>query len=159
MHNNLYIITTQRYLSKLGMETQINKLLPHNSICISCIGTGGLVSLVSRPSLTNQQINSIIPLDDISPYYVYLLMLTLSERIINFGSGGSTICNLNKTQFSNLDIVIPEKDIIHSFHNIVKTKFELIEDLQYQNQRLVTLRDTLLPKLMSGEIDVSKVEI
>ncbi|WP_197035134.1 restriction endonuclease subunit S [Oceanivirga salmonicida] len=159
MHNNIYITKTQRYLSELGMRTQSSKLLEPNTICVSCIGTGGLVSMVSIPSLTNQQINSIVPKDEISPYYVYLLIMCLSDKIVNYGSGGSTICNLNKTQFSNLEIIIPEIIIIKKFHNIVKNKFKLIKNLQYQNESLIKLRDTLLPKLMSGEIDVSNIAI
>lgn len=159
MHNSIYIIKTERSLSNLGANSQAGKTLPPNSICVSCIGTAGLVSLVSSPSQTNQQINSIIPQDNISPYFVYLLMCTLSGTIQNLGSAGSTICNLNKGQFTKMEIIIPKHEVIASFHSIVAPMFEAIRHIQHENHRLATLRDALLPKLMSGEIDVSKVKI
>ena len=159
MHNNTYIIKTERYLSALGAESQINKLLPANSICVSCIATAGLVSLTSMNSQTNQQINSIIPKKEVSPYYVYMLLKSLSEKIIMLGSSGSTTCNLNKGQFAKIEIIIPSQQILDKFNELVKFLFEQIKNLQIENQQLVQLRDTLLPKLMSGEIDVDKVEV
>lgn len=159
MHNNTYIIKTERYLSALGAESQINKLLPANSICVSCIATAGLVSLTSMNSQTNQQINSIIPKKEVSPYYVYMLLKSLSEKIIMLGSSGSTTCNLNKGQFAKIEIIIPSQQILDKFNELVKFLFEQIKNLQIENQQLVQLRDTLLPKLMSGEIDVSDIEI
>ena len=81
MHNSVYTIKTERSLSLTGANSQSKKTIPKNSICVSCIGTAGLVTLVSTPSQTNQQINSIIPKEDISPYFVYLLMKTKSDEI------------------------------------------------------------------------------
>lgn len=159
MHNNVYVINTERMLSNKGASTQSKKTLPANSICVSCIGTAGLVSLVSIPSQTNQQINSIIPKDDISPYFVYLMMKTLNETINSFGQSGSTIVNLNKNQFSNLTILIPSVADLKKFHKIVKPLFIKILSNQKENVTLMNIRDTLLPKLMSGEINVSQLDI
>ena len=100
MHDKIYSITTERHLSVLGANSQAKKNLPKNSICVSCIGTAGLVTLVAEKSQTNQQINSIIPKDEFSPYFIYLLMQTLSDTINKLGQGGSTIVNLNKSRFS-----------------------------------------------------------
>lgn len=159
MHNNIYITQTERYLSKLGAESQKGKMLPKNSICVSCIGTAGLVSLVCSQSQTNQQINSIIPKEEISPYYIFLLMKTLSKTIQNLGSGGSTICNLNKNQFSNIEIMLPTNEVNKKFDEKVLCMFEKIKQNQIENNVLAKLRDTLLPKLMNGEIDVGGVEL
>ena len=159
MHSNVFVTKTERCLSKLGANSQIKKLLPSNSICVSCIATAGLVSLTSVESQTNQQINSIIPKSDISPYFIYLLLKSLSDRIIMLGSSGSTTCNLNKGQFAKIEIVIPDKGILNKYHRLVEPMFLQINNLQYENEQLIQLRDTLLPKLMSGEIDVEKVEV
>lgn len=159
MHNSIYITQTERYLSKLGAESQKGKMLPKNSICVSCIGTAGLVSLVCSQSQTNQQINSIIPKEEISPYYIFLLIKTLSKTIQNLGSGGSTICNLNKNQFSNIEIMLPTNEVNKKFDEKVSCMFEKIKQNQIENNVLAKLRDTLLPKLMNGEIDVGGVEL
>ena len=159
MHNNVYITKTERSLSVKGANSQANKTIPCNSICVSCIGTAGLVSLTSENSQTNQQINSILPKSNISPYFIYLQMHSLSSSIQMLGAAGSTICNLNKSQFSDMEFLLPNIDILSKFHDRVKFYFSLILSNQRENLRLAQLRDALLPKLMSGEIDVSRVNI
>lgn len=159
MHGNTYAVTTERYLSSYGAESQHKKTLPRNSICVSCIGTAGLVTLTAQESQTNQQINSIIPKEDYSPYYIYLLMETLSIIINNLGQSGSTIVNLNKAQFGKIPVVIPSIDNMRSFDEIVCPMFESILSNQEENIKLADLRDSLLPCLMSGELDVSNIDI
>ena len=159
MHNCVYNVITERYLSPAGVASQVKKTLPKNSVCVSCIGTAGLVTLVSRNSQTNQQINSIIPKDDISPYYVYLLISTLNSVINKLGQSGSTIVNLNKTQFGKIEIIIPSTTILKKFNNICNPLFEMILFNQIENIKLSYLRDIFLPKLMSGELDVSNIDL
>lgn len=159
MHGNVYTVNTTRYLSALGAKSQAKKSLPKNSICVSCIGTAGLVTLVAKESQTNQQINSIIPKDGFSPYFIYLLMQTLSDTINKLGQGGSTIVNLNKSQFGKIQIIIPSLAVMTNFDKIVSPIFEKILQNQEENLKLSSLRDILLPKLISGELDVSNIDI
>ena len=159
MHGKTYAVTTERYLSKLGANSQIKKSLPKNSICVSCIGTAGLVTLVAEESQTNQQINSIIPKDGFSPYYIYLLMQRLSDTINKLGQSGSTIVNLNKSQFGKIQVIIPALSVMIKFDKIVSPMFEKMLQNQMENLKLTSLRDALLPRLMSGELDVSDIEI
>jgi len=81
----------------------------------------------------------------------------MSEYIEMLGSGGSTTNNLNKTQFSKIKILVPEAKILSQFHEIVEPLFMKIKENQIEIENLTKLRDTLLPKLMSGEIDVSDI--
>lgn len=159
MHDCVYAITTERSLSKLGEESQPRKTLPANSVAVSCIGTAGLVVLVSRPSQTNQQINSIVPKTGFSPYYIYLLMKTMSETINRLGQSGSTIVNLNKTQFGKMEVLVPSVSAMNEFDITISPLFEMILANQRENISLIALRDSLLPKLMSGKIDVSNINI
>lgn len=159
MHNCVYALNTARSLSTLGAESQSKKTLPVNSVCVSCIGTAGLVTLVPVPSQTNQQINSIIPKNNVSPYYVYLLMKTMPEIINKLGQSGSTIVNLNKAQFGKIEVIIPSTKIMLEFTELVKPIFELILLNQKENNILGNLRESLLPKLMSGEIDIYNINL
>lgn len=159
MHGKIYTLTTERYLSKLGANCQAKKTLPKNSVCVSCIGTAGLVTLVAEESQTNQQINSIVPKENFSSYYIYLLMHTLSDTINKFGQSGSTIVNLNKAQFGKIKVVIPSISVMTQFDEIVTPIFEKILENQKENLNLASLRNTLLPKLMSGELDVSNIDL
>ena len=159
MHDKIYSITTERHLSVLGANSQAKKNLPKNSICVSCIGTAGLVTLVAEESQTNQQINSIIPKDGFSPYFIYLLMQTRSDTINKLGQGGSTIVNLNRSQFAKIQVTIPAISAMTDFDKIVSPIFEKILQNQKENLCLTSLRDNLLPKLMSGELDVSNINL
>ena len=159
MHEKIYSVTTERYLSILGANSQVKKSLPKNSVCVSCIGTAGLVTLVAEKSQTNQQINSIIPKDGFSSYFIYLLMQTLYDTINKLGQSGSTIVNLNKTQFGKIQVIIPTVSVMTNFDEIMFPIFEKMLQNQKENLSLVLLRDTLLPKLMSGKVDVSEIDI
>lgn len=159
MHNNVYVINTERSLSFMGANTQPQKTLPKNSVCISCIGTAGLVSLVAFDSQTNQQINAIIPKDGYSPFYIFLVMKTLSKIINKLGSSGSTITNLNKEQFRKIEVVVPSLPVMKNFHSLVSAIFKMIYSNQVENLKLTSMRDALLPKLMNGEVDVSKIKV
>lgn len=159
MHGKIYTLTTERYLSKLGANLQAKKTLPKNSVCVSCIGTAGLVTLVAKESQTNQQINSIVPKENFSSYYIYLLMQTLSDTINKLGQGGSTIINLNKSQFGKIEVSIPSISVMAQFDEIVSPIFEKMLQNQKENLTLASLRDIILPKLISGELDVSNIDI
>lgn len=159
MHGKIFSINPETYLSEIGMKTQKNKILPSNSICVSCIATVGLVNLVPVPSQTNQQINSIIPAEGISPYYIFFAMKNLYDYLNALGSSGSTTKNINKGTFENINLINPSDEIMSKFEAISVPIFKAIKNLQYQNVKLAETRDTLLPKLMSGEIDVSGIKI
>ena len=159
MHGNTYAVTTERYLSNYGAASQAKKTLPPNSVCVSCIGTAGLVTLVASESQTNQQINSIIPKDEYSPFYIFLLMQALSEVINKLGQSGSTIVNLNKAQFGKIKVTVPSVSNMKTFDATVAPLFALILANQKENIHLSSVRETLLPRLMSGELDVSDIDL
>jgi type I restriction enzyme S subunit len=153
--NNTHTILTNTYLSEKGRELMKNRELPPNSICVSCIATVGLVSLTAENiSFTNQQINSIVCNEEISPYFVYLYMKILKNHIENLGRGGTATLNINKKVFENIKIRLPEQKILNKFHKIVNPIFSKILNNQKEIQTLTKIRDTLLPKLITGKIRV-----
>tara|TARA_R110000851_G_scaffold77514_3_gene170527 strand:+ start:7635 stop:8867 length:1233 start_codon:yes stop_codon:yes gene_type:complete len=151
MHGNTWVLNTTEGLSEDGNKSQKNKLLPSGSINVSCIATVGLVTLNIIPSHTNQQINSLVPSKKNYRYYIYLTMLNMKQIFLNEASGGSATLNMNTSTFSSLSILKPNDKILEDFHLIIKNYFEQIKSNQIENQTLTQLRDTLLPKLISGE--------
>lgn len=154
MHSNMFIIQTEDKLSERGHNTQPKKLLPANSIMVSCIGTAGVVSINARPAHTNQQINSIILNNPNELEWLYHTCKSLKETIELFGATGATMTNLSKGKFEKLKVVDPGEDLILTYHNKVKPLFDEIKSLMYQNQNLAAQRDMLLPRLMSGKLEV-----
>lgn len=149
MHGSVYTTTTERFLSNKGVATQANKTLPKNSICVSCIASVGLVCLTAEPSQTNQQINSIVCKENISPFYVYIKMTTLTKYLNQLGAGGSTTLNVNKTLFRQIPILLPDKTILNEFHQMVEPLFSAIRVNQYEVQYLESLKLLLLTRISS----------
>jgi len=158
MHDKVFVTQTGGYLTEKGAKTQPKKLLPKHAVCVSCIATPGLVALTSQPSHTNQQINSIICNDSISPFWCYLAMINLRHEIITGGAGGSATLNLNKNEFSKLQAIKPSQAVMWEFHQIVEPFFSRILSNELEDIKLADIRDTLLPKLLSGEIRVKDAE-
>lgn len=139
MHDSVYATKTERTLSDKG----ISKLLPENSVCVSCIATVGLVSLVATPSQTNQQINSIICKKDVSSFYVYLKMRTLRSELEALGAGGSATLNVSKSLFSQINMLYPDVETCNKFDNIVKPIFDSIRNNQLEIERLIDFKEAL----------------
>ncbi len=154
MHNQVFTINTERTISKLGAKS----IIPKNSIAISCIATVGLVSITTEESQTNQQINSIIINNDYDLYYLFEFLSEQAEYLKNI-AGGSTTYNINKKTFENIVIPYLPENLLKKFNDQVSCLFERIKENQIENKNLEQLRDTLLPKLMNGEINLDNVEI
>lgn len=154
MHGNIFVIKTEEMLSEIGSNSQIKKLLPINSIMVSCIGSAGIVAINTKPAHTNQQINSIV-LD--KPYELEWLYFTCKElkgTIQSFGANGATMTNLSKGKFEKLKVYYPTPEIISKFHQMVEPMFSELKSLLTVNENLIKQRDLLLPRLMSGKLEV-----
>ena len=154
MHNQVFTINTERTISKLGAKA----IIPKNSISVSCIATVGLVSITIEESQTNQQVNSIVINNDYDLYYLFEFLSEQTEYLKAI-AGGSTTYNINKKTFENIVIPYLPEELLKKFNEQVSCLFERIKENQIENKNLEQLRDTLLPKLMNGEIDLDNVEI
>ncbi|HRE57033.1 MAG TPA: restriction endonuclease subunit S [Candidatus Kapabacteria bacterium] len=154
MHNQIFVEHTDQMLSELGAKSQEKKILPPLSLCVSCIGTAGVVGITSKPSQTNQQINSIVFYEPENVYFFYALMSQMKEQLDALGSNGSTFTNVNKNKFENMEVYVPNKKVLIEFTQEFEAPFNLILTLQKQNTKLREARDILLPRLMNGEIEV-----
>jgi len=132
-------------------------------IIISNVGDVGSVFLCPKLNKPMTLGNNIIMLrseQDNLKYYLYIWFKWLyGQSLIQGIKGGSAQPKFNKTDFKNLPIFLPHNDLLEQFHQTVKPMFDLIEKNNEENQALTVIRDTLLPKLMSGELDVSDINI
>ena len=154
MHNCVYPIVTEFTLTTEGANTQKNKFIPKNGIMVSCIATVGLVNIAIETCQTNQQINSIVLNDEQDLYYTYFTMKRLKALLEGVGSNGATMTNVNKTKFGNLEVLYPSNNLRKDYFDYCKPIFEKIYALSIGVHKLSQVRDGLLPKLMSGEIEV-----
>lgn len=156
MHDSMFVFNTTETLSDKGNQCQKKKLLPVNSIMVSCIGSGGVVSINAKQGHTNQQINSIILHNQTYLEWLYFTCRSLKTTIELFGATGATMTNLSKGKFENLKVIEPEKNIVTQFNVFSNPIFEQIKNLSTQNDNLTRQRDQLLPRLMSGKLGVKE---
>lgn len=154
IRGNMYVVNTTTSLSYKGAETQKNKYLPENAICVTCIATPGLVGFTTKKCQTNQQINSIICKRKYNENFLYFAI----KHYFNYSTGaktGNTFKNMNKEDFSNIRLVYSKK-IVQMFFNKTENIFNRILEYSRENQELASLRDFLLPMLMNGQVKIKE---
>lgn len=158
MHGKVFATTTQKRLSHAGAASQQRKMLRAGAICVSCIATPGLVVITSEEAQTNQQINTVVPNRENETYYWFWSLRELAHEIRAGGSGGSVLTNLSTGRFSELRILAAPAGLRCSYHLQVAPLFAriLVNDIESRN--IAALRDTLLPRLISGELRVKDAE-
>ena len=147
MYRKVFTDKTVRHITNYGRKKIQNKVIPKNSVLVSCIATPGLVSITSKESITNQQINSIVcKKQDL--YFIYETLLSLKEYIILLGSGGSTTLNLNKSDFSKISICYAENRINKVFYELCNYIFNQIYENQFEIIKLENIKEELLKELL-----------
>ena len=155
--------TFEVFVDKHSYDFLSKSTLHGGEIIISNVGDVGSVFLcpkLEKPMTLGNNIIMLRPEQDNMRYYLYIWFKWLyGQSLIQGITGGSAQPKFNKTDFKNLQIFLPPDDLLEQFHQIVKPMFELIDENNIESQTLTITRDTLLPRLMSGELDVSDIEI
>lgn len=159
MHNSVYVVSPSERLSASGVASQAKKTIPPGSICVSCIATVGKVVITHELSQTNQQINSIVPRLPQYTTYLYFQMKDKEKEFHDLASGGSATLNMNTSTFSKVGVLNPGFEFLEKFSALVAPLFSEILARQKQSALLSETRDTLLPKLLSGELSVTEAMV
>ena len=130
-----YVEYTTKRLTELGLTEVKNCLLPPRSICVSCIGSDlGKVVMTTGKTVTNQQINSIIPFDGLDADFIYYAMLILGKQLNYISKTSTAVPIVNKTSFSNYDIRLPnleEQQRISSVLTALDARIELNKKINH----------------------------
>ena len=132
-----------------------NPKVSEESVTVSARGTIGFVCLRHIPYVPIVRLVTLIPKTEIiSAKYLYLWL-----KQLHITGTGTTQQQLTVPDFQKTEILVPSKEIVTLFTATVEPIFEKIWANQNENEKLSSLRDTLLPKLMSGELNVSDIEL
>lgn len=149
------------YVDKHSYEFLSKSTLFGGEIIISNVGDVGSVHLcpvLDRPMTLGNNIIMLRPNEELR-YYLYIwFKYAQGQSLIQGIKGGSAQPKFNKTDFKSLPIAIPNDAMLCSFSSVVSPMFALINSNKMENNRLIKIRDSILPCLMTGEIDVSEVE-
>ncbi len=151
--NSSYIFSTEDYITVEGLNNCNSKLYPQNTIFITARGTVGKICLAGVDMAMNQSCYALTGINNFGQYYIYLQTLDLISRLKQ-NSHGSVFSTITTDTFRKIKIIKPDEKILTFFEQTVKPVFDMIHSKTIESQTLSTLRDTLLPKLMSGELRV-----
>ena len=145
-------------ITELGLAKSSATLMPNGTVLFSSRAPIGYIAIADGQVCTNQGFKSIVPFDNVGTAFVYYFLKENLSAIENVASG-STFKEVSGSTMKNFTAIIPDNDALAEFQRFCSPLFEQQRALEYENRHLSSIRDTLLPKLMNGEIDVSAVQI
>ncbi len=139
-------------ISELGYKNSSAKLMPRGSVLFSSRAPIGYISIAKNEICTNQGFKSIVP-KKAGTCFIYYFLRNNTSKIESMASG-STFKEASGGLMKSLEVIIPSNKILTAFEEAIQPLFNMQEHNEDENARLSALRDTLLPKLMAGEINV-----
>ena len=145
-------------ITELGLKNSSAVIMPEGTVLFSSRAPIGYIAIAAGEVTTNQGFKSVVPKPEIGTPFVYFFLKNTLPVIEGMASG-STFKEVSGSTMKNVPAVIPDAETLAKFSDFCAAIFAQQRILEEQNQSLAKLRDSLLPKLMSGEIDVSAVHL
>lgn len=156
--NGSFIHTTEEMINKITLSKSAAKMLPAHSVLVAMYGaTVGEYGIIASPMTCNQAVCALLP-NDRYPYPYLYELIRHSKDILKNMAVGSAQQNISQVLIKQLLVHI-NLDKVEQFTDATRASFQMIETLTLENIRLAFIRDTMLPKLMSGEINIEDVNI
>ena len=148
------LLKTERKITDAGLGKIGSGLLPPGTVLLSSRAPIGYLAVTETPVAINQGFIGIMPHEGISNLFMLYWSEASHDEIINHANG-STFLEINKGNFRQLPVVVPDESAMKKFDGLARTLYNRIVSNERQSHSLAALRDTLLPKLISGEIRVN----
>jgi len=154
-----HIFSTERTVSQEGLTAVRGQVLPSGAICVSCIGNLGYTAMTTQTSVSNQQINSIIPGADFDKNFVYYLTKSLWDEFKNLEGQSTTLSILNKTLFSKMEVIVPDlstqqkiAEVLSSLDDKIELNTQINHNLEEQAKAILDQNCLAHKTLKVGDI-------
>ena len=152
--NKFRILEASEKITELGLAKSATKLLPKKTTVLAITGaTLGQVSLLEIDTCANQSVIGVLENTEVPYEYIYPFIKDRIEMLIQHQTGGAQQ-HINKDNVESLIFLLPTINVLEDYISLVSPMYKRIESQCFENLYLSLLRDTLLPRLMSGEIEV-----
>lgn len=158
VNKSKFISHGENDITELGLKNSSATIMPEGTVLFSSRAPIGYIAVAAGEVATNQGFKSIVPKPEIGTAFVYYF-LKHNLPIIEGMASGSTFKEVSGSTMKGVPAVIPDTDTIARFNDFCSPIFAQQRILEEQNHSLAALRDNLLPKLMSGEVDVSDIQL
>ena len=154
---SVYALTTEKHITEMGLANCNSSLYPIDTVFLTARGTVGKVAIAGNPMAMNQSCFAFRGKD--IPQSVVFQIIKHAVKSLKAKANGATFAAINTRDLGIERVAIPSKDAMHAYDRDASVWLSEILTNEKENLRLANLRDALLPKLMSGEIDVSRVDL
>ncbi|ERM81124.1 hypothetical protein P872_20590 [Rhodonellum psychrophilum GCM71 = DSM 17998] len=154
---SIYINDTEKSVSELGVKNSSTKILPEDTVILVARGSVGKYGMIAKPMAMNQSCYGLYSKSEFSQGLIYLMFSTLIEQFQQ-RAYGSVFDTITTSTFNTTKVISPPKELVISLNEKIDPLFLKLKMNILQSETLTTLRDTLLPKLISGEIRVKDAE-
>ena len=158
INKSMFVSHGENDITELGLKNSSAAIMPEGTVLFSSRAPIGYIAIAAGEVTTNQGFKSVVPKPEIGTPFVYFFLKNTLPVIEGMASG-STFKEVSGSTMKNVPAVIPDAETLAKFSDFCAPIFEQQRTLEEQNQSLAKLRDSLLPKLMSGEIDASGVQL
>lgn len=158
VNKSKFISHGENDITELGLKNSSATIMPEGTVLFSSRAPIGYIAVAAGEVATNQGFKSIVPKPEVGTAFVYYF-LKHNLPIIEGMASGSTFKEVSGSTMKGVPAVIPDTDTIARFNDFCSPIFAQQRILEEQNHSLAALRDNLLPKLMSGEVDVSDIQL
>ena len=158
VNKSKFIAHGENDITELGLKNSSASIMPEGTVLFSSRAPIGYIAIAAGEVTTNQGFKSVVPKSEIGTPFVYYFLKNALPTIEGMASG-STFKEVSGSTMKDVPALIPDSETLAKFNEFCGPLFGQQQMLERQNQSLAALRDSLLPKLMSGEIDVSDVSI
>ena len=145
-------------ITDLGYRNSSATMMPKGTVLFSSRAPIGYIAIANNDVTTNQGFKSVVPRHEIGTPYVYYYLIH-NLPLIESKASGSTFKEVSGSVMKSVEAVIPDSTTLAKFNDFCRPIFELQAKLEQEYRDLATLRDSLLPRLMSGEVNVSDIDI
>ena len=149
---DVFVVDTDKHITEAGLNGSSTKLLPTSTTIISARGTVGRLALTGRPMAMNQSCYGLLGKAD-DAYFTYFSTTRLVEQLKQ-RAHGSVFDTITQDTFAGVMVSYPSLEVIAAFEASVETLMSRLRENLLQSGTLATLRDTLLPRLISGQLRV-----
>ena len=150
---SFFVFDTITHISEAGLEHCNSQYYPEGTVIITARGTVGKTTILAVPMAMNQSCYALKCDELNSPYYLFFSLNKEVDSLKTMANGGVFNTIIVKT-FDSISLTIPTKKVLSAFNAVVSSIMQQIKAKMKQNIHLAEARDRLLPKLMSGEIEV-----
>ena len=155
---SIFISHGENDITELGLQKSSATMMPAGTVLFSSRAPIGYIAIAANEVSTNQGFKSVVPNSNVGTAYIYYLLKQLLPPIEGMASG-STFKEISGSAMKTVPTVIPDDATLKRFDDFCQPIMLQIQKNEMESKRLAELRDSLLPKLMSGELDVSDLEI